>query len=126
MHRKLVLAILVVLPFAAKGTQDIDKPEDMLNILRMLLSASAVTDEMNKLTEQGCTWVSESAWAGAPIENEKQQMVYGVRVTLLYRTRDNLKRHLEYSVGFTRENGREKVAQITRVPERMEVVPECS
>lgn len=122
MFYKYIPIFFVFLSGLAVATQDIDKPEYVLSMLRVFLSNPIVAADVASLVENGCLWESESLWAGSGSINDKNQMEYGGGFTIYMKTETNQTRELRYFYSMVVE-GEKNILTSVRYNDRQQVNP---
>lgn len=124
---KLKFIILLLLFFSANNiaSQNIEDPEQMLSMLRKILSAPKVAADIESYVRSGCTWKSESIWSGTGEQISEGVWRYGGGITFYFVTHSGDEIKLAYKYNILLREKKSTIEEI-RGEQSRNSIPECS
>ena len=110
--KKLIL-LFTLLSGNLFASQDASEPEQILSMIRLLLSNSEVAGDIQAHAQGGCIWRSESLWSGTGEQIDENKWKYGGGFNIVYSSRSGREIMLSYKYTTIASEGKLSLEWVT-------------
>ena len=104
-RRLILLSLALVLTTAstARATQDVEEPESIIGLLKLVMTRPEITGEIQRLVNGGCSWVQEVFWSDSHSEEDLNTETYWMTFSIQFQTQDEATHWVPFSFRYNKD-----------------------
>jgi len=100
----LLLLVFVLNPVSTvRATQDVVEPDAIIGFMKMVMVRPEITGEIQRLVDEGCSWVQEIFWSGSPSETDLNTRTFWKTFSIQFETQNGVTHWVPFSFRYNKD-----------------------